>query len=260
LSKIIFTDTVGISENYRPIPAHGEIPSWYKNIDSYIGQEKKPVGNGSTTATIKRCMPVFDAMVSGYILLTYVDIFVSQKKIIYLDEDYFIKNKEKREFSEQEIIEKKLKKTNPHYEWPSLNPIDFHPIEQAPNHPSRNGHHVSYPKWINPWAIKTPPGYSTLFVQPFHRESVFTILPGIVDTDTYSNPVNFPFTLNDVEFEGLIPAGTPMAQVIPFKRESWEMSLGSEKELKEHEDILKSLRTKFFDAYKNQFRQVKEYK
>ena len=52
-----------------------------------------------------------------------------------------------------------------------------------------------------------------------HRESVFTIMDGIVDTDSYNALVNFPFFLNDWSYEGLIPAGTPMAQVIPFKRE-----------------------------------------
>jgi hypothetical protein len=99
-------------------------------------------------------MPVFDSIAAGYILFTPVDIWISQKD------------------------------GQPWYEWPSLGPIQFHPVEQAPTHPDRNGHQTDYPKWINSWAVQTPAGYSTLFVQPFHRESVFTILPGVVDTDT----------------------------------------------------------------------------
>jgi hypothetical protein len=93
-----------------------------------------------------------------------------------------------------------------------------------------------------------------------HRESIFTILPGIVDTDQYNAPVNFPFVLNDVTYEGLIPAGTPMAQVIPFKRESWEMSLGTQEDLENQNKTTIRLRTRFFDSYKSQFRQPKEYK
>jgi hypothetical protein len=93
-----------------------------------------------------------------------------------------------------------------------------------------------------------------------HRESVFSILPGVVDTDSYTAPVHFPFTLNDPKFEGLIPAGTPIAQVIPFKRNNWEMKFGGEKEIIEQQKVQTKLITKFFDRYKSMFRQPKEYK
>jgi hypothetical protein len=93
-----------------------------------------------------------------------------------------------------------------------------------------------------------------------HRESPFTILDGIVDTDSYNAPVNFPFVLNDWGFEGLIPAGTPMAQVIPFKRESWQMEIGSQEEFEAQQKTTIHLRTSFFDSYKNKFRSPKEYK
>jgi hypothetical protein len=228
--NITFTNTAKIPEEYAPKPATASVPDWYKNLESYVGEEKKPNGNGNTSATIKRCMPVFDAITNGYILYTYTDVWISQKDEM------------------------------PWYEWPSFGPIEFHPVEQAPNHPNRNGHQASYPKWINPWSIQTPPGYSTLFVQPFHRESVFTILPGVVDTDQYNAPVNFPFVLNDIKYEGLIPAGTPMAQVIPFKRESWEMSIGTQEDFDKQNKTTIRLRTRFFDSYKSQFRQPKEYK
>ena len=225
--KIIFTNTSGIDIE-QPQPASKFIPDWYKNMESYIGGEKKPSAGLGTLATIKRCMPVFDAITSGYIITSPADVYVRIK-----DEKQF-------------------------FEWSALNLIDFHPIEQAPEHPNRKPH--AYPKWINPWAIKTPKGYSTLFTQPMHRESVFTILPGIVDTDTYTAPVNFPMVINDPNFEGLIPQGTPIAQVIPFKREDWQMDIGSEKELKEQNSISLKLYIKFFDKYKSMFWSRKEYK
>lgn len=228
--KITFTDVIGIPEAYKPVPASQVIPEWYKKLDTYIGKEKQPSGDGKTLATIKKCMPVFDAITSGYILFTYADVWISQQE------------------------------GQPYYEWPSLGPIQFHPIHQAPTHPNRGGHNISYPKWINPWSIKTEPGYSTMFVQPFHRESIFTILPGVVDTDKYTAPVNFPFALNDARYKGIIPAGTPMAQVIPIKRDSWKMEFGSEKELERQNKTALLLRSKFFDSYKTLFRQNKEYK
>jgi hypothetical protein len=236
LKNIVFTNLIEISlvsKEYYPKPAKFEIPKWYKETVNYFtnNNEKVPIEGGITPATIKRCMPVFDAITAGYIIYSSIDVYVTPD-----DEG------------------------QPHYHWPSFEPLGFHPIIQAPNYPLNTGHKISYPKWINPWSIKTPKGYSTLYVQPFHRESIFTILPGVVDTDTYHLPVNFPFILNDITFKGLIPAGTPIAQVIPFKRTDWKMTFGTEKDVKSLNLQLPSLRSKFFDAYKTKFRQSKEYK
>ena len=226
--EITFTNTTEFPmEGYEPVPSKKVIPDWYKNLESYMNGKKIPNGEGSTLATIKRCMPVFDALTTGYIIVSPVDIYVSKKENKFW------------------------------YEWPSENPISFHPVEQAPNHPLANGE--NYPKWINPWSIETPKGYSCLFVPPFHRKNPFVVLEGIVDTDTYKSNVNFPFVMTDLEFEGLIPAGTPIVQVIPFKREEWTMRLGCQKEIETATKIGKLLRKRFFDSYKTQFRQEKDY-
>jgi hypothetical protein len=247
--NIKFTDTMGVPEEYFPKTADRFVPDWYKNLDSYVGGVKQPDGNGGTTGTAKKCMPIFDAISGGYILTTYVDVWVKQVPQIP-EETVLDENTDMSAFP-----------TQPHYEWPSFSPVAFHPLDQAPNYPGKGEHKLSYPKWINPWSIKTPPGYSTLIIQPMHRESVFTILPGIVDTDKYTAPINFPFVLNNADkFEGLIPAGTPMAQIIPFKRDSWNMELGSAEDYKEQNLVTSKLRTKFFDSYKTQYRQTKEYK
>jgi hypothetical protein len=226
--NILFTNTSGYQDLIAPKPASNLVPDWYKNTESYIGGDKKPDGNGGTKSTIKRCMPVFDAIIAGYIIKSPADVWVS------------------------------IKDGQQYFEWASFGLISFHPIDQAPLHPDKKPH--AYPKWNNPWAIKTPKGYSTLFVQPFHRESVFTILPGIVDTDQYFSSVNFPFVVNDPAFEGLIPAGTPIAQVIPFKRESWKMELGNQEDFKKQLTITQKLQIKFYDRYKTMFWSRKEYK
>jgi hypothetical protein len=225
--KIIFTNITN-AEIELPQPASKFLPEWYKKTESYINKERKPIGDGNTSGTIKRCIPVFDAITTGYIIYSPADVFVS------------------------------IKDGSQWFEWSDFGLISFHPIEQAPEHPAKKP--FAYPKWNNPWSIKTPKGYSTLFVQPFHRESVFTILPGIVDTDQYTAPVNFPFVINDPTFEGLIPKGTPIAQVIPFKRDSWTMELGNKKELEAQAKISKKLQSKFFDRYKTMFWTKKEYK
>jgi hypothetical protein len=224
--NITFTNTLEIDLDY-PEPASKTLPTWYINTESYIDGKKKP-NNGKHTGTIKRCIPVFDAITAGYIIALPVDIYVSVKDGVQF------------------------------FEWSSLGLIQFHPVAQALKHPACKPY--DYPKWINPWAIQTPAGYSTLFTQPMHRESVFTILPGIVDTDTYTAPVNFPFVINDPNFEGLISKGTPIVQVIPFKRQKWKLNIGSTVELEQGKKVTNKIHSMFFDSYKKMFWFKKEYK
>jgi hypothetical protein len=145
-------------------------------------------------------MPVFDSITAGYMLYTPCDVIVSTVEGM------------------------------PYFDWQSTYEIiSFHIPEQTGNHPKINTRNT--PKWKNFWSIKTPKGYSCLFTAPMHGdESPFTVLPGIVDTDTFIAPVNLPFTLKDPNFNGYIPKGTPMCQVIPFKRDEWEMRIGSVEE------------------------------
>ena len=227
--EITFTNTSPFEEMDKPQPASKLIPDWYKNMESYIGGVKKPMGvENKTISTIKKCIPVLDAITAGYIITLPADVYVSIKEGVQ------------------------------YFEWSSFGLVEFHPVIQAPEHPAKNEH--AYAKWMNPWSIKTPSGYSTLFVQPFHRSSVFTILPGVVDTDTYFASVNFPFVINDPKFEGLIPKGTPIAQCIPIKRDTWNMQFGKEKELKSILNVRMLLETKFFNRYKTMFWNRKEYK
>lgn len=226
--NITFTDTLGVTTDYAPVPAWRALPDWYKDTEEYIGGERV-IRDGNTPHTVKKCVPVFDALTAGYVLRTYVDVQVTQRDGL------------------------------PWYEWPSQSAISFHPIEQAPLHPGRNG--APYPKWTNPWAVRTPRGYSSMFVPPMHNPNgMFTILPGIVDTDTYEAPVNFPFVLDDVKWQGLIPAGTPMAQVIPFRRDDWTMRLGDGKDVERQEAVTRRLRSLWWNSYKRQFWTRKQYR
>lgn len=244
--EIEFINTLDLLPEFQPKPASSFVPDWYKKLHSYWGDEKKPLPDGGTSASVKRCMPVFDSITSGYIITSYVDVYISQREVI------------KHEPGKADVSEGFV----PWYQWPSYLPIEFHPQQQAIGYVNQGTmpKHASYPKWINSWAIKTPPGYSCLFIPPMHRESVFSILPGVVDTDNYTNAINFPFYLHDWNFEGLIPAGTPIAQVIPFKRDSWTMKVTPKTEEEHANDLSKKLRSKYFDAYKSMFRQEKSYK
>jgi hypothetical protein len=234
MKDINFTDVLGIAKEYSVKPASQVIPQWYKDTPSYYMEKKIPMEDGSSPSTIKRCMPVFDAITAGYIIPTYTDLECS-----------FIKNEESGEMDR-------------YYKWASFKAITFHPFRQVELHPDVYG--LSVPKWECPWRIQTPPGYSVYFKTPAHTESPFLIMEGIVDTDKYNFEINFPFVLKDPKFEGIIPAGTPLAQVIPFKRESWKMHLDSKENFYEDNEYENFQRIQFFDFYKTFFRQKKEYK
>jgi hypothetical protein len=231
---IEFIDTLNTDQKFRPVPAYKYLPEWYKNTEPYLNGGKTPNIGARTHATIKRCVPVLDSLSSGYLILSPSDVYVYKKD------------------------------GAPYYQWshsPSGPLINFHTINQALEHPARTTEHP-IPKWTNSWIVKTPKGYSTLFTNPFHRESIFTILTAIVDTDSYRQPVNFPFTLNDPEFEGLIPAGTPIAQAIPFKRTSWRSNY-QETTPEVTSMVTKSiaeLNSRYYDAYRNRWWSKKEYK
>lgn len=231
--KIFFSTAQNISDDYYPKPASRVLPEWYKKTPGYIEDNQKRVFiDKETNATIKKCIPVFDALSTGYIIKTHCEIFVTKD-----DKDNFIYVPSDR----------------------SINIIDYHPISQAPYHPSMN--HYPYPKFINPWHIKTPPGYSCLFINPVHSSNkYFSILEGVVDTDKYFNTINFPFVLNDINFTGIIPVGTPVVQVIPFKRDSWEIDYGNSDLIKDMEKTSYLLKTKFYDKYKTIFWSRKSFK
>jgi len=229
MKNIIFTDTLTNNKVIdAPKPASSFIPEWYKKIESYINGKKMPT-DYANNVTVKKCIPVFDAITSGYIITSPCDVYVEQKEGV------------------------------PFYRWSNFDAITFHPIVQTIGHPaSKDG--LDSPKFTNPWSIKTPTGYSVLVVSPMHHDLPFAILPGVVDTDTYNSPINFPFKLLDPKWEGLIPVGTPIAQIIPFKRESWSMKLGGEEEINTARYVSLKAHTKFFNNYKSFWWHKKEYK
>ena len=49
MAQIIFTNSMGVPEEFAPKPATSLVPDWYKTMESYISGEKKPTGEGNTT-------------------------------------------------------------------------------------------------------------------------------------------------------------------------------------------------------------------
>jgi hypothetical protein len=231
MPEIIFTPTNPVHADFYPKPASHFLPDWYKDLTPTINNKpRKIVNQNEAIFTIKKCMPVFDALTAGYIIPTPADFYVKQTNGL------------------PEFIP-------PRYSTAS---ITYHSSEQAPTFPKKMPH---YPKFMNPFSIRTPEGYSCLFMPPANNpNSYFEVLSGVVDTDTYTENVNFPFVLLDPKFEGLVPAGIPMIQVIPFKREKWQSVIGSSEDALHAEQSKLKLTSYIWDAYKRLFRQPKEYR
>jgi hypothetical protein len=223
MQKITFTDITGVvAEDYYPKPSKAVLPEWLKKLQPHSD------GPGGNQQTGKKCVPMLDAAMTGYTILLTEDIEVTN-----LDGNSF-------------------------FRWAAGLGIEFHTPDQLEAHSATHGG-MSIPKWLNPWSIKTPTGYSSLFTPPFNNDGLpFVPFTGVVDTDRYIPTVNFPFVLAEKSFEGVVPAGTPIVQVFPFKREGWKMEIkvGQTEEIKRSENRLNSV---FVNGYRNMFWSKKSY-
>jgi hypothetical protein len=124
--------------------------------------------------------------------------------------------------------------------------------------PNRKGYNDWDFAWITQWGVKLPKGYSALFTHPLNRTDLpFVTTSGIMDADKWGIWGNQPFCFV-AGFEGTIPKGTPIIQVIPFKRHSW-VSQVSEKLSKwgNFEDLRRS--RVFRGYYKDNYWSKKDY-
>jgi hypothetical protein len=233
MKNIIFTsDAIApfIQKEFYPCPAIKQLPNWYKNMSGYEG-EPKTAHQRRESATMKRCMPLLDAMSAGYYLKTFTELSI--------------------ETTEQGL----------NFNWafaPDIDYVTYHSLGAVSGYKDLDLR-LGAPKLYNPWCIATPPGYSVLIIPPMHQPSIgIRILEGVVDTDTYTHSIQLPF-LVDENFTGDIPAGTPVAQVIPFKRDDFKMSIGKDEDRQKSLRIGMSIRSNFQNGYKSLYRKKKNY-
>ena len=188
----------------RPYPAIKNLPKWWKEIPAYSNYQQKFDLNPGPTVTVKRCVPTLDMFGAGYYVPLWSDLLVKQDNGFPL-----IKWN-----TQTEVVET----------W-DKDQVSFFKI--------LDGYSKTVFKNIHGWTIKTPPGWSSMFMHPVaYPDLPFQVISGIVDTDVFSGDINVPFVIKD-KFEGIIEKGTPMFQIVPFKRESWTSEF-SVKEPNEH--------------------------
>lgn len=212
-----------------PKPASEYIPKWYK--DTKIFENGKPSYKDGQieNKTIKSCVPFFDSLTSGYIQESWCDIHVSNQngniQITYSLNPNPINFREK--------ISLKINES-------------FFPVEFI---------------WQVYWLPKLSNGYSALFTHPFNRFDLpFITTSGIIDSDKFFHnmPANYPFIMHG-NFEGVIPQGTPLYQIIPIKRDSWRSKIQPFNE-EEYKRRFAQVNRSFIGNYRKFFHQKKSYK
>lgn len=235
------TDVKGL-QDIAPIQKSSSfIPRWFKDIKDYIEipavhernkrhyfGKKGSTAKQHTAGTVKRCPAIIDLLTEGFIIPMWTD-FLIQRDLEVLEWD-------NRSFAYG---------------------IEFHSKEQIKGWNLKKTDFPEAVKFVNPWRIYTPPGYSVLFMAPIYQfENRFTVLPGIVETDSYHH-INFPSIWHTTK-DAIIERGTPFIQVIPFKRENWDIDVSQMTETDIENDAREKveLNTKFKNSYRNIVRRL----
>ena len=214
-----------------PKPAAEFVPQWWKDMPVYTSNDNKIGLNPGPTVTAKRCFPLLDGITAGYIVTLWADILVSK------DSD-----------------------GNKILQWNTVEPVcEPWRKSQSSNYEITEGFSDTVFKYLHGWKIKTPKGYSCLITHPFGYPNLpIKAITGIVDTDSLETHANSPFLIKK-DFEGIIEKGTPMFQIIPFKREDWDSSVSVEAPNK-HSYALERLHATIVSSYGRLLRSPKKYK
>lgn len=183
-----------------PVPAPEKFPDWYKKLPQFINNSGKEI-KARGVKDLKTCVPYRDALITGYMLISQADIEVSSTP----DGDVNIFwNK----VLPLEVVHKRGNTTS----------------EQCQGYgmPVPAGHSPILFAWSATFGVQTNKAHSVLITHPLNRHDLpFTTTSGIIDSGYFTTAGNVPFFIKE-GFNGVIPKGTPIAQVIPFRREDWK--------------------------------------
>jgi hypothetical protein len=180
-----------------PVPSKNKIPEWFKRIPP---EGKDVIGDPRSRGTVKKCIPFLDAMTAGYMVCAPQDISV------FIDDEGVTR-------SSWGVV------YNSAFEL--LFDID-RPPHRTKGMPVPKGYDADVWRMSVYPRIETPKGYSVLVTHPFNRYDLpFLTLSAVIDSDAIQSKLAVNMYLRK-DFEGIIEKGTPVAQVLPFRREDWE--------------------------------------
>jgi hypothetical protein len=176
-------------------PAKSVVPDWYKDQPKF-SDGVKDIKRLPTNLSFKMCSSFGDAFLSGYSVPLPVDIAVEEVD------------------------------GNPIISWASMATqkgfLEIRDKSFSEKLPTPEGYYDQHIVWNTQFYIEIPKGYSVLVTHPFNRYDLpFITLTGIIDGKYSVPPGSVPVFFRK-GFEGVIPAGTPIMQILPFKTENWE--------------------------------------
>jgi len=205
-NKITFVCTdksILLNKELLPQPAENYMPDWYKNLKNphYIDKEKPILSKILKPKTVKQCPSFVEMFKEGYMLLAPCDYWLS------IDND-------KVEW-----------RTPINYEtFHSNGEVGYHSDSQFVNHlPSKSNIKAVF-KIILPYGIFGPKNYSIKILPvPYSFNNDFHANYGIQDLDT-TFELNIQINYTSDKKEILIQKGTPIALIIPYKKEKFKVT------------------------------------
>jgi hypothetical protein len=213
----------------KPFPAIKKINENWKSIPKYSNKTNTLDFNPRATLTVKQCVPTLDLLGAGYYMPLWSDCFVQQKNNL------------------------------PIINWSGgVDVFSVWDISQVSNFElDENCSNIVF-KYQHGWTIKTPPGWSCLFIHPVSYPNLpFKSISGIVDTDIFDGEINVPIVFKK-DFKGILEKGTPMFQIIPFKRSNWKSEFDV-KAPNQHFFDQQKLYSKLIGAYRSLIKDKKTY-
>jgi hypothetical protein len=184
----------------RPQLARRCLPDWLRQMPRTAHSEL----HKQDVRTVKQCPPFVDAMAYGFVMPLPCDVTVSKGR-----------------FSWSWKLPPLAADSHPR------SPLSFHVPAQLDGSPFHDPGNAAI-KFNSFWTVELPPGYSLFATHPINRHDLpFRLLTGLVDSDRFTDVgILFPALWVDRDFEGVLPAGMPVAQCFPVVREALEFEFG----------------------------------
>jgi hypothetical protein len=185
----------------RPAPARGGLPDWLRQMPAKAHSDI----HARDIRTVKQCPPFVDAMAYGALIPLPCDVKV-----------------ESGAFSWDWDIPEPATSGHPRA------PLSFHPPAQFAGAPFARGDQAAI-KFNSFWTIEVEQGLSLFATHPVNRDDLpFRLITGLIDADLFHDGgINFPAIWTAPDFSGVLPKGTPVAQVFAVPREATELEFAT---------------------------------
>ena len=177
-------------EDCLPKPTSKYTPDWWKSLK--IDEVKKSAYD-LYTGNIKHCPSFADVFSTGYVVPMWMDLYIGYDKTT--GQSGTMSN--------------------------GLTNISYDPgaAKGLKNYKFLGKESSAFFKAYSPWGIMTKPGISIMVLPLFFDFNPdFSIIPGIVDTDKI-NQLSPDIAYHSENREIFIERGTPLFQVVPFRKE-----------------------------------------